>query len=466
MSDLATPVAAETVQTSANGLAPIWPGSPRSVRETGLPVSLLGELVGKLILLSGKTPLATLSTRLHLSINVLREVLDLLVAEHVLEVAWRGDSELDVQFQLTSAGRQRASAWLEHCAYVGPAPVTLAAYAAQVERQAAQMLSLCAEDLAAELRDAFLAPAQQRVLGAALYAGRTVLLHGPSGSGKSTLARRLGSLLQGVVALPHALLIGSDIVQLYDALLHRAPQPYQLRQLGEPRQMDPRWILCQRPVLTLDAEFSAAQLALQPDAQGGCYRAPPQLQANNGLLIVDDLGRQRMPAADLLNHLTLAQELGRCPVTAAHASPVSVVCRLQLVFVTSMAPAALLDASALRRVSYKVGIGALDALNYRTLFRHRCVSREVVFDDAALRYLIEELHGRSGLPLLASYPDEIVGRIRDFAAFLGEPARVTVAALDQAWVSMFATDLAAHPAHPANPAEPPVAASAAQYRSI
>jgi hypothetical protein len=170
-----------------------------------------------------------------------------------------------------------------------------------------------------------------------------------------------------------------------------------------------------------------------------------------------------MPAADLLNRLTLAQEQGRCPVTAAHASPVSVVCRLQLVFVTSMAPSALLDASALRRVSYKVGIGALDALNYRTLFRHRCVSSGVVFDDAALRYLIDELHGGSGLPLLASYPEEIVGRIRDFAAFLGEPARVTVATLDQAWISMFATDL---PAHAAHAAESPVAASAAQYRSV
>lgn len=463
MTDLATPVAAESVQSAAHSPAALWPGIPRSVRETGLPASLIGELIGKLILQSGKTPLATLSTRLHLSINVLREVLDLLVAEHVLEVAWRGDSELDVQFQLTTAGRQRASAWLERCAYVGAAPVPLAAYAAQVERQAAQMLSLCAEDLASELRDAFLAPAQQRVLGAALYAGRTVLLHGPSGSGKSTLARRLGSLLQGVVALPHALLIGADIVQLYDALLHRAPQPYQLRQLGELRQMDPRWTLCQRPVLTLDAECSAALLELQPDAQGGCYRAPPQLQANNGLLIVDDLGRQRMPAADLLNRLTLAQEQGRCPVTAAHASPVSVVCRLQLVFVTSVAPSALLDASALRRVSYKVGIGALDALNYRTLFRHRCVSSGVVFDDAALRYLIDELHGGSGLPLLASYPEEIVGRIRDFAAFLGEPARVTVATLDQAWISMFATDL---PAHAAHSAESPVAASAAQYRSV
>lgn len=443
----------ESAPATAQAQAELWPPVPRSVRETGLPASLIAELIAKLTLLSGKTPLSVLTNRLHLSLNVLREVLDLLVAEHVLEVAWRGDSDLDVQYQLTAAGRQRATAWLERCAYTGPAPVPLLAYAALVERQAGQMLSLSAEDLAHELGDILLATAQQRMLGAALYAGRTVLLHGPSGSGKSTLARRLGSLLQGIVAVPHALLIGSDIVQVYDALLHRAPQPYQLRQLGERRHCDARWVLCQRPVVALDAELTSAQLELQADVQLGCYRAPPQIQANNGLLIVDDLGRQRMPATDLLNRLTLAQELGRSSVSVGAASGISVACRLQLVFVTSMQPASLLDTAALRRISYKIGIDALDPASYRTLFRHRCVNSGVVFDDAALRYLIEQLHGGSGLPLLACYPAEIVGRIRDFAGFLGEPAWVTVATLDQAWTSMFAD----HPALPAHalPLQPP-----------
>ena len=59
-------------------------------------------------------------------------------------------------------------------------------------------------------------------------------------------------------------------------------------------------------------------------------------------------------------------------------------------------------------------------------------------DEAALDYLIEQLHAGSGEPLLASYPRDILGRIADFAGFAGEPPRLTVAALDQAWISMFA----------------------------
>jgi len=116
----------------------------------------------------------------------------------------------------------------------------------------------------------------------------------------------------------------------------------------------------------------------------------------------------------------------------------SAPCRMRLLFATSQAPDALLDASALRRVGYKIAVGALSAANYRTLFRQRCLSAGVVYDEPSLRYLIDELHAGSGLPLLASCPQEIIGRVVDFAGFNGESPRLTIATIDQAWSSMFA----------------------------
>lgn len=419
----------------------VLPPQPKSVRDSGLTLQLLVELVAKALYLGGKSHLPVLTGKLHLSINVLREVLDFMAAEQVVDVAWRGDSDLDVQYQLTSAGKQRASAWLERCPYAGAAPVTLEAWRAMVERQALHAPPLCADELAAEFADDLLAPAVQRTLGAAMHAGRSMLLYGPSGSGKSTLARRLGALLQGLVAVPHAVVVGQDIVQVYDAAVHRAPSPRQAR-LAQPsperRSSDPRWVLCQRPVVALDASLDAGMLDLQADAASGCYRAPPQLKANNGLLIVDDLGRQRVPASELLNRFTQAQETERSALSLAGGYHFQVPCRLRLVFVTALSPAALLDEAALRRIGYKIPVRALSAASYRALCRQQCLNTGVPYDDAALRYLLDELHAGSGLPLLACYPREILNRIVDFAGFMGVPAQMSEATLEQAWISMFA----------------------------
>jgi len=423
--------------------ASVLPPPPRSLRDTGLPQQFVVDLIGKALYVAGKTHLPTLTTRLHLPITVLREALDFMVTEHVAEVAWRGESDIDIQYQLTVAGKQRAAASMERCRYTGPAPVTLEAYRAMVERQALQAPPLGAEELGADFADQLLSPRVLQMLGAAMYAGRTILLYGPSGSGKSTLARKLGALQQDLIAVPHAVLVGQDVVQVYDPLDHPAPHGPQARQsrlAAERRSADTRWVQCERPVVALDADITADMLDLQADIPNGCYRAAPQLKANNGLLIVDDLGRQRMAACELLNRFSQAQELRRSQLSLAGGYHFEAPCRMRLLFATSLAPDTLLDAPSLRRVGYKIPVGPLGAASYRALFRQQCLAFGVLYDDAALHYLMDELHAGSALPLLAAYPQEILARIVDFAGFNGTSPRLTIAALDQAWTSMFTSE--------------------------
>ncbi|QBE63571.1 ATP-binding protein [Pseudoduganella lutea] len=415
------------------------PPQPKTVRETGLELSLLAELVAKHLFSAGKTLLPVLTARLRLSINVLREVLDFMVAEQLAEVAWRGDTDIDVQYQLTSAGRQRTAAWLERSPYSGPAPVPLDEYRALLQRQSALLPPVAAQALTAEFADDCL-PAQVRELvGAALHAHRSLLLHGPSGSGKTTLARRLGRLLQGTVGVPYAVAVGQEIMQVYDSAIHHPPPAQAPRPMGERRSIDSRWALCGRPVLHMGAELALDMLDLRHDPFSGSYQAPPQVKAAGGLVIVDDLGRQRIPAAELLNRFTQPLDTGVEQLALQGGRKFSVPFDVTMIFVTSLEPQAVLDPSSLRRLGYKVHVGPLGENAYRTLFRQECRTMGIVHDEVALRYLIEELHRGDGQPLLASFPRDILSRIADFAAFTGQSPAVSVATIDQAWSSMFAT---------------------------
>lgn len=416
------------------------PPQPKTVRETGLEAALIVELVAKVMFATGKMHLPVLTGKLRLSINVLREVLGFMLAEQLVEVASRGDSDLDVNYQLTGIGKVRAAEYMARCRYIGPAPVTLAAYRDLVARQSAgnaRLARVSAADLAAAFVEDSLEPGVRELVGAALQSSRSLLLYGPSGSGKTTLARKLGQLQQGVVAVPYAILIDQDIVLVYDPLLH-LPPTMPARPADERRSSDSRWALCQRPVIAVGAELSPAMLDLRFDEAGGVYHAPPHFMANNGMLIVDDLGRQRMPTAELLNRWSAPLDSGADHLTLEGGHKVGVPFDVTLVLATNIAPHLLLDESSMRRVAYKIEIGALSEPNYRALFRRQCRQTRIACDESVVEYLLTSLHVSSGRALLASYPRELLNRIADFASFAGVEARLTVPALEQAWSSMFA----------------------------
>lgn len=433
---------------------PAWeaPRQPRTVLDTGLPPRLVTELVLKALQASGKTPLPQLSGKLKLPVSVLREVLGQLVADQQAEVAWCGGSDIDVQYQLTGIGQRAALDCQAQSRYVGPAPVPLAAYREQVAAQSLRQPHaprITAAALAAGLAEEGLAPAVRDLIGAALHSQRSLLLYGPSGSGKTRLARRLGTLQDGLVAVPYALLAGREIIQLHDPLVHPAPAPQQLRALEERRSCDARWALCRRPLVHVGAELTAAMLELRPDPANGVYHAPPHLQANNGMLVVDDVGRQRIAAAELLTRWIGPLDQGVDQLSLAGGQTETLPFDATLVFATSVDPHAVFDDAFMRRIGYKIPVGALSEASYRALLRRQCRLRAIDCDDDALDYLLARLHRGAGRPLLASYPQELLGRIADFASFAGSAPRLTRASIEQAWRSMFAACGAAVEADPA-----------------
>jgi energy-coupling factor transporter ATP-binding protein EcfA2 len=422
-------------------IAPTLPRQAKTVRDTGLEPRFVTDLVLKAIQASGKAPLPVLAGKLRLSISVLREVLNPLIAEQQVEVAWCGESDIDMQYQLTAIGQRGAADALTRCRYVGPAPVTLASYRGMVERQAlrhADAERVTPAQLAAALGEDGLAQPARDVLGAALHSRRSLLLYGPSGSGKTQLARKLGRLLPGAIAVPYALMAGRQVIRLYDPAVHITPPP--LARGGtqeERRSCDARWVVSQRPLVHVGAELGRDMLELRYDVEEGLYHAPPHLQANNGMLVIDDVGRQRMPAAELLNRFIGPLDAGLDQLSLQGGQAEVVPFDAAVVFATNLHPTAVFDDAALRRIGYKAEIGAWTPGAYRALLRRQCRMRRIDYDEAAAEHLIERLHPQSGRTLLACYPGELLDRIADFAGFAGSEARLTVPAVEQAWHSMF-----------------------------
>lgn len=434
--------AAAQAAPDAPDIVPVLPRQARTVRDTGLEPRFLSDLLLKAIQAGGKAPLAVLAGKLRLSVSVLREVLNPLIAEQLVEVAWCGDSDIDMQYHLTPAGQRAALDALARCRYLGPAPVTLAAYRAVVERQALRHPDterVTPAQLATVLGDDGLAPAARAVLGAALHARRSLLLYGPSGSGKTVLAKKLARLLPGPIAVPYALMAGRQVIRLYDPVLHQ-PAGAPARQQEDRRSCDARWVLCQRPLVHVGAELGRDTLDLRHDPEEGVYHAPPHLLANNGMLVLDDVGRQRIPAAELLNRFIAPLDAGADQLTLQGGQAETLPFDAAVVFATNLAPASVLDDAALRRIGYKVEIGALGAAAYRALLRRQCRARRIEYDETVAGHLVERLHPRSGRALLACYPAELVERIADFAGFAGTAPGLTTAAVEQAWRSMFIAD--------------------------
>lgn len=416
-----------------------FPRAPRTVEETGLNFLFLVELVVKILFNAGQLRLAELSSRACLAIGVLEPLLAFMRSERLCEVCRRGETETDVTYTLTELGRVRAEDCLQKSRYAGPAPVTLDAYVHQVELQSVRGMHVSRT----QMREAFAGlVVQERILeqfGAAMNSSRAIFLYGPAGAGKTFLAEQLVKLLSGQVYVPHALVIDGEVLQLFDPLVHRevALEIVPGSVLERRKHRDARWVLCQRPVVIAGGELTLSMLDLEYDERARFYHLPPQVKANNGLLIIDDLGRQLVPPHQLMNRWIVPLDR-HVDYQALHSGKKFMIpFDVKVIFSTNIAPEELDDEAFLRRLGYKIFMGPLDPDDYRKIFRQVCAELDIPYDDAGFQYLLHAHHEREGRPLLACLPRDLLGQVRDRGAFGGIRPELSEALLDWAWGNYF-----------------------------
>lgn len=431
------------------------PSAPRTPEDTGVPFLFLIELLTKILFLRGQTQLSELVQHVKLPVSVVEKLLLFMRAEKTCETVRRGatGTDADLGYVLTELGRTRGSQYILQNAYAGAAPVPLAAYTAMVRAQSVEGMRTTRADLDAEFADLVVNPKVLEQLGAAMNSGRAIFVHGPAGSGKTYLAERLRGLLKGSVLVPHAIMVDREVLPFYDSLVHQelveqAPLPAGFERRST---VDARWVRIARPAVLVGGELTLPMLDVQFDSGTRLYHAPTHLKANNGIFIIDDLGRQRCSAVELMNRWIVPMDRRQDFLSLHTGYKFPVPFDMIIVFSSNFAPDQLADGAFLRRLGYKIHVGEVTPAQYQSIFESVCSSYGIAFDQASFDYLLAELHGKQQRPLLACYPRDLLAQVRDIARYYDRAPTLNPGALNFAWNNYFTTSEAT-PAAPAPPA--------------
>ncbi|MFT5394427.1 MAG: hypothetical protein ACI8PT_004638 [Gammaproteobacteria bacterium] len=430
-----------TDATSAQGAAAL-PGRvaprPRTIEETGLSQFFLGDLICKHLRVAGTLDMEALSKRLALPGSVLEKVVAFLRTENLIEVQGAALTGGGLRFALTDRGRAHALEARERSGYVGPAPVPLELYERVATAQSIHNTTVTRQRMRGAFSGVVIKDAILDQLGPALHSGRAIFIYGGAGTGKTFICRRLANLLDGEVMIPYAIAVSETVVRMFDGTIHKpidtsSISPSLLFDGGH----DARFVMCERPVVTVGGELTSDLLDIQFDPAAGLFDAPLQLRANNGLFLLDDLGRQRTSATEVLNRWIVPLEERRDYLNIGGRLHFSVPFDLILVFSTNLNPLELADEAFLRRIGYKVRFDPLVPVEYRALWAQVSAQLEIQCASGVLDYLITELHEAKGVALLPCHPRDLAGLAMDYFNYEGQPRILDRQTIDWAWNSYF-----------------------------
>jgi predicted ATPase with chaperone activity len=403
--------------------------TPHNVEQLGLRRNLLDDLALKILYLEGELNLCELAARMRVSQMVAHEIFQSLRDGLLCEA--KGMSEGTYVIIPTSGGRTRARELLALNQYAGPAPVSLSDYVKRVRMQTIRNSQMNQPEVDRAFAHLVLSPQTLWQLGTALVSGTSVFLYGPTGTGKSSIAESMVNAYHDQVWIPYAVEVEGQIITLYDPLVHRA--------LERPREEsgDERWVRCRRPSVTVGGELSIDMLNLQIDPVSKFYAAPVQMTANNGVLVVDDFGRQRIWPEELLNRWTVPLDRHVDYLTLVGGSKIEVPFDLFVVFATNLDPARLADEAFMRRIRNKIRVDCVDREQFHEIFRRLCREFNINYDGGVVDGLIDLLASRFKQPLRPCYPLDIVRQICWEAQYGGRVPKLEDEAIAQACHNYF-----------------------------
>jgi hypothetical protein len=331
---------------------------------------------------------------------------------------------IDMSYQLTDEGRRWSMDALQRLRYTGPAPVTLEDFTDRVNLQKLTNEMISFDRIRVALGKLTYDDSIVEQAGPALNSGRAMLLYGPPGNGKTSFASALGSVFSDVIYVPYAVSIEGQIIRVHDPSVHvslgSTPIEEDTSSFLRREEHDVRWVPCRRPFVIAGGELTLEMLDLRYDPGGHFYEAPLHVKALGGLFVIDDFGRQLVSPTNLLNRWIVPLE-SRFDYLKLHTGKsFSIPFEELVIFSTNLEPEDLMDPAFLRRLPYKIEIGAPSLEHYRRIFEVECERQSVQFPPDIFDLIVHKVRDEKGLDLAAYHPRFIVDQVIATCRFMGQ----------------------------------------------
>ncbi|MBS1848284.1 MAG: hypothetical protein JST73_08400 [Actinobacteria bacterium] len=406
------------------------PAEPLRVQDLGVPPSLVLDIAVRRILREGQTTTMRLASRLHVSPVLADQVIEKLRHDRMIEI--QGAEGRSYVLQLSEPGRQFAIERMESSKYTGAVPVSLEEYRRVVEEQH-QRPTITPQSIRRSFSDLVISDEMFSQLGPAIHTPGAIFLYGPPGTGKTSIAERMINTEHDTVLIPHAVEVDSQVITVYDPMIHKAVDP-------QPERLDRRWVRCQRPSVIVGGELQAHQLDLTYQNDAGVYLAPLQMLANNGVLTIDDFGRQSLTPEQLLNRWIVPLDRDVDFLTLDYGAKFEVPFLLKIVFATNLDPADLADEAFYRRIKSKILVPPITDEAFDEVLRRVGESERIPIAPDAPAILRKGSRVMGDGDLRPYLPGAISLLVKSIAAYEDTDPVMDRETLDRALLMFFATE--------------------------
>ena len=273
---------------------------PRTLDELQLSKTFVKDLILKIIANYGTVKSSIINEVTGIHWDIMEVILSELEKNGYCAPVSGGFLFSSIQYTITKKGREKIQGISEENPYIGIAPVSYEQY---FEIMESQMKNRYPVKIPSEVVDSTFSEVvgveyAKQCLIEACTIGKGIFVYGHPGTGKTFIVSKMPDLLPPLI-IPKFIEVSGRVIQIYDQNFHKK---------SSEQPQDPRWVKIHAPFVLTGSELTLNKLETRYDDNKGLYESSPIIKANGGVLLVDDLGRQRDDHEIILNRLIVPME--------------------------------------------------------------------------------------------------------------------------------------------------------------